>query len=174
MTMMKVQAGRCLKICYLSQERAAAQMLPLLWNNSLHDERDPSEIWKQHQQQQQINSVVDYVKRKDRASTYKTILSKTHDHSPNRPYTHDQPMLQAWQSCTKHYNWNQATAAATTDRSNKYQKPRSHLQDCKTFLQVVDAKQNRVFLQPDAARYSKDLGERWAATRSWSKDVREA
>lgn len=63
------------------------------------------------------------------------------------------PMLQAWKSWTKHYNWNQAAATTTTDRSNKYQKPRSHLQDCKTFLQVVGAKQNRVFLQPDAARY---------------------
>jgi hypothetical protein len=77
---------------------AAAQMMPLLSkytrNNSLHDGRDPSNIWKQ-QQQQQTNSVVDYVKRKDSASTYKTILMKTHDHSPNRPYTHDQPMLQA-------------------------------------------------------------------------------
>jgi hypothetical protein len=58
---------------------AAAQMLPLLpkytRNNSLHDERDPSNIWKQQQQQQQqINSVVDYVQRKDRASTYKNYI----------------------------------------------------------------------------------------------------
>lgn len=155
---------------------AAAQMLPSLWkytrNNSLQDERDPSNIWKQQkQQQQQINSVVDYVKRKDRASTYKTILLKTHDHCPNRPYTHDQPMLQAWQSCTKHYNWNQAAA---TDRSNKYQKPRSHLQDCKTFLQVVDAKQNRVYIP--ATRCSKIFKRSGRAMSSNKKikDVREA
>lgn len=43
----------------------------------------------------------------------------------------------------------------------------------KTFLQVVDAKQNRVFLQPDVARYSKDLGER-AISSNKIKDVREA
>jgi hypothetical protein len=159
---------------------AAAQMLPLLWkytrNNIPQDERDPSNIWKQQkQQQQQINSVVDYVKRKDRASTYKTILLKTHDHmySPNRPYTHDQPMLQAWQSCTKHYNWNQA-AATTADRSNKYQKPRSHLQDCKTILQVVDAKQNRVYIP--ATRWSKIFKSSGRAINSNKKikDVREA
>jgi hypothetical protein len=97
MTMMKVQAGRCLKICYLSQERRHKCC------RSCENTRETTaymmkEIWKQQkqqQQQQQINSVVDYVKRKDRASTYKTILLKTHDHSPNRPYTHDQPMLQA-------------------------------------------------------------------------------
>ncbi len=50
--------------------------------------------------------------------------------------------------------------------ANKYQKPRSHLQDCKTFLQVVGAKQNRVF---PATRCSKVF---WESDQQQQEDQR--
>jgi hypothetical protein len=57
--------------------------------------------------------------------------------------------------------------------ANKYQKPRSHLQDCKTFLQVVGAKQNRVRISCNPMQQGI-MGERSAATRRSKKCDREA
>jgi hypothetical protein len=81
--------------------------------------------------------------------------------------------------CCKH---DKAVLNITTETKQQQQIGATNIKNlartCKTakpFLQVVDAnKQNRVFPKPDVARYSKDLGERSAATRRSKMCDREA